>query len=265
MKADSLQSVSKLFRSFTKKVNAPLLLSPIEYFPSEEQQGYVMNYINEEIIQTLQKEFEQRRASKNYFQPKELALLMKIIFRGILQIQNAGLEHGNLKAKSLCFTRKGLIKIQGWYVSNRQHFSSDVLDAVKLIWQLATLRGDVDNFEIAHVEEGKDELEDYPGLAEFLVRTWKQKDSLPKIKEQALVLCKRLMTLNVNFTQLRSDAQVVIWIGYGSNYIIVTHLATTTFQKIEVTGPNGGKFKFSKSCMFTYDYNQTMYISGALK
>jgi hypothetical protein len=87
----------------------------------------------------MEKEIENRRSSSNYFLPKELALLIKIIFKGIHLIKSANLDHGNLSPSSLSFTKKGLIKISGWYVSNRSQFSSDILDAVKVIFCLATL------------------------------------------------------------------------------------------------------------------------------
>lgn len=56
-KAESLAQVSILFRSFTKKISSKFLLNPIEYFASLEDSTYSMNYVNEEIIMTMEKEF----------------------------------------------------------------------------------------------------------------------------------------------------------------------------------------------------------------
>lgn len=98
-----------------------------------------MNYVNEEIAQTMEKELEDRRHSSTPFLEKELALLIKILFKGINVIHQSGLHHGNLSTHSLCFTKKGMIKISGWYANNRQGFVSDVIDAGRIIYCLATL------------------------------------------------------------------------------------------------------------------------------
>lgn len=70
----------------------------------------------------MEKEIDERRSASNPFQEKEIALLIKILFKGINVIKNSGQEHGNLTTHCICFTKQGMIKISGWYVTNRPDF-----------------------------------------------------------------------------------------------------------------------------------------------
>lgn len=98
-----------------------------------------MYYVNEEISTTLDSEVENRKLYKNPFEAKELALIVKIIFKALKELKDNHMEHGNLSTNSLCFTKAGIIKISGWYVANRKNFSTDIDDAVKVLYCLATL------------------------------------------------------------------------------------------------------------------------------
>jgi len=55
-----------------------------------------MYYVNEDITMTMDSEIENRRLNKNPFEPKELALLIRIVFRTLKELKDNNLEHGNL-------------------------------------------------------------------------------------------------------------------------------------------------------------------------
>lgn len=102
-----------------------------------------MYYVSEEIMSTLDLEIEGRKLNKSYFEPKEMSLLIKIVFRALKELKDNKIEHGNFSTTSLCLTRKGIIKIAGWYVANRQTFHSDLADGFKVIYCLATLQSTI--------------------------------------------------------------------------------------------------------------------------
>ena len=47
-----------------------------------------MYYVNEEISTTLDSEIEGKKFTKTPFEPKELALITKIIFKGIKELKD---------------------------------------------------------------------------------------------------------------------------------------------------------------------------------
>lgn len=47
-----------------------------------------MYYVNEEISTTLDSEIENRKLHKNPFEAKELAMIVKIIFKGIKELKD---------------------------------------------------------------------------------------------------------------------------------------------------------------------------------
>lgn len=47
-----------------------------------------MYYVNEEISTTLDSEIENRKLHKNAFEAKELAMIVKIIFKGIKELKD---------------------------------------------------------------------------------------------------------------------------------------------------------------------------------
>ena len=74
------------------------------------------------------------------------------------------LQHGNLTINSLCYTKKGLIKISGWYMTNRPKFESDVDDALKVIYGLVCLKhqSEIDKIDMnEEVWQGYDTLLDF--------------------------------------------------------------------------------------------------------
>lgn len=99
-----------------------------------------MYYVNEDISATVDSEIDNRRIIKNSFEAKELALMIKIIFKGLKELKDNLIEHKNLSTNSLCFTRSGIIKLSGWYVANsKKSFANHIDDALKVIYCLATL------------------------------------------------------------------------------------------------------------------------------
>ena len=54
-----------------------------------------MYYANEEISTTLDSEVENRKLYKNPFEAKELALIVKIIFKALKELKDNQIEHGN--------------------------------------------------------------------------------------------------------------------------------------------------------------------------
>lgn len=101
------------------------------------------------------------------------------------------MEHGNLSTNSLCFTKSGVIKISGWYVANRKNFSTDIDDAVKVLYCLATLQ------RISEVEEmdfADPTILAYEGLSDFMKATYKLPKRTPymNVLNSALTLSKQL-------------------------------------------------------------------------
>ncbi|CAD8174150.1 unnamed protein product [Paramecium pentaurelia] len=268
IKVETLVEVSQLFQAFNKKIQSEILLTPIEYFAcSEEKNSFYMYYVNEEISTTLDSEVENRKLYKNPFEAKELALIVKIIFKALKELKDNHMEHGNLSTNSLCFTKAGIIKISGWYVANRKNFSTDIDDAVKVLYCLATLQRiqDIDTMDFSDPA-----ITVYDGLSEFLKATYKLPKKTPylNILNSALTLSKQLTAQNVDFNDMQSKAQAILWVGYGQNYIIITPLENMKdprFMKVSILKPNQTNFKISKHCMFTFNFIDIIYISGAIK
>lgn len=68
-------------------MNILLFLKKVNYIIIKETQ-YFMYYVNEEISTTLDSEIENRKLHKNAFEAKELAMIVKIIFKGIKELKD---------------------------------------------------------------------------------------------------------------------------------------------------------------------------------
>jgi hypothetical protein len=70
-----------------------------------------------------------------------------------------------------------LIKLSGWYLINRKGYQSDLIDALRLVYSLATLTTPSETeFSFITVEDNKQKLSNYTGLDEFLITSLKQQN-----------------------------------------------------------------------------------------
>jgi len=55
-----------------------------------------INLVEELSEKTLEDEIKQRKKNKSFFEPKEIAYLLKIILKAVMHINDNNISHGNI-------------------------------------------------------------------------------------------------------------------------------------------------------------------------
>lgn len=72
---------------FTKKLKTKYLIECADCFlTQDEQKNLFINIVEEYQDTTLEDEIKIRKRTKNHFEPKEIAYLLRIIFKALIQL-----------------------------------------------------------------------------------------------------------------------------------------------------------------------------------
>jgi hypothetical protein len=76
-----------------------------------EDGNYQTNLIVEYPISNLENEIKDKKKNGHSFRPKELAYILKCVFKALLELHLKNLEHGNLTPFNVVFLENGTTKI----------------------------------------------------------------------------------------------------------------------------------------------------------
>ena len=264
----SLQEFEKLQKGFFFILENSYLLGIKELFLHKENDKLYVIFIREHFDLTLMQEFLYRKSKKKYYTAKNLAFLMKCIFKGVIFLIESGVKHGNIDFSNIVFTDKGFLKIKGWYLENRNNFVSDILDTGLLLLECATL-DILYEFNEFKIENNKDFLEiNYPGLYKFLLFLVKQDMNKIDIETLAKEIKKtyiRLEYKDFDISKYQTERQKMFWINYGDNSIITADVGSQNHQVYKIENEEKQAYVFSTFNSFVYDQNNDLYVTGHQK
>ncbi|KRX00902.1 Protein kinase-like domain [Pseudocohnilembus persalinus] len=272
-KLKQLEDFRYQIKLFDKKVNSKYLITSKECFISQKQGKYYVNIVEEPKVSDLETEIKDRKKGKNYFQPKEIAYILKRLFKGILFLQRAHIKHGNIFPYQLNFVQNGNLKLGGWYQENRKEFNSDFEDGCLVLLSCMTLEIYDSPISLQKLETFKPQImEKYPGIYSFIKQIIQKPKAVSTsfVKKEIKSLYTLLQRENLDRIKLNSQNNHIFWIGYGSNFIISKEILQDKeqeggFSTSEVIQGKNDLYKFSKYNMFTFDAINTMYMVGAIK
>ena len=234
-------------------------------FLIEESGTLFATIVREYFERTLQEEFLKRKAKAKFYSAKNLAFLMKCMFKGLAYLITKKITHGNLDLSNIVITEKGFIKVKGWYLENKANHTSDLWDFGLMLLDLSKLEFHYE-FNETTLNSAKGFLDiNYPGLTELLGFLLERGDKIVEIGEVAKMVNKayfHLMYKDFDFTKYLTEKQRLLWINYGSNSIISTEISLQNHQVIKVLDPQNQPYVFSTFNSFAFDSGEKLYITG---
>ena len=264
-KVCSLKEFELLLQNFLFILDNSYVLESYELFLIEESGTLFATIVREYFERTLQEEFLKRKAKAKFYSAKNLAFLMKCMFKGLAYLITKKITHGNLDLSNIVITEKGFIKVKGWYLENKANHTSDLWDFGLMLLDLSKLEFHYE-FNETTLNSAKGFLDiNYPGLTELLGFLLERGDKIVEIGEVAKMVNKayfHLMYKDFDFTKYLTEKQRLLWINYGSNSIISTEISLQNHQVIKVLDPQNQPYVFSTFNSFAFDSGEKLYITG---
>lgn len=264
----SIKEFEKIQKNFFFILENSYLIEMKEVFLHEENGRFFAIIIREYYESTLLQEFLHRKTKQKYFSSKNLAFLLKCLLKGVIFLGMKGVEHGNIDLSNVVFTDKGFVKIKGWYLENKQTFTSDLFDVGMLILECATLEI-LYEFSEENLEKSKDFLEiNYPGLYNFLSFLLKNKGkenqelSLKQLEKELGKTYYRMQYKDLDIGKYQTEKQKMFWINYGDNSIISADITTQKHQVHRIVDEKLQPYILSTSNCLTFDNNEHLYLTG---
>ena len=133
--------------------------------------GLFVNTLEEYTESTLEDEINNRwgKKFKKFFEPNEIAFILKIIFKALILLKINNISHGNIIPVNLFFLENGYTKLAGWHLENRKNWKCDFIDACSVIHSCVMLN--IDNSVTQEkLNQNSVAYSRYPGLFEFLTK-----------------------------------------------------------------------------------------------
>ena len=264
-KVEGLEEFEKIFKNFLFILDNSYVLETYDLFLIEENGVLFAIIIREHFERCLLEEFLHRKTKGKYYSAKNLAFLLKCLFKGLVYLNRKKITHGNLDLSNIVITDKGFIKIKGWYYENKQNFASDLKDLAMVLLDLARLELNYE-FNEKTLMNAKEFLEiNYPGLHDFLGFLLENEKKNIDFKELEVILKKtyfQLMYKDFEFSKYLTEKQRLFWINYGSNSIISAEISSQNHQLVKVLDSQQKPYVFSTFNSFAFDLNEKLYITG---
>ena len=245
------------------------LIETKELFLHQENGKLFAILVREYFESTLLQEFLQRKTKNRFYSSKNLAFLLKCVFKGLIFLLENSIIHGNLELNNVVFTDKGYVKIKGWYLEKKPNFSSFINDAGLLLLDLAKLEFCYE-FNENIVENSKEFLDiNYPGLSRFLMflvkNEMKNVDFLKLLQKEMEKAYFKLQYKDLDFSRYQTEKQKVFWINYGDNSLMWADISSQKHHPVKVIDSQQQPYVFSTFNTFTFDLNENLYITGQQK
>lgn len=269
-KIESLEKFQHQMRAFQAKLASKYLLRAHECFLLQQEGQLYFNVVEECGEMSLEHEILQRQAKARLFAPKQVAFLLRVVFKGVIVLNRNGITHGNLFPSKVLFLENGFTKLSTWYSFNRDDWENDFVDACSTVFQCVTLTLFSDAFTLDRLRAHQQNFAAYPGLFDFLEQVmveWKEDHAVnvEQLKPRLRQLYRILQRENVALDTFQTQYSKAFWIGYQNSFIVVATADSQLFKKVDVLYPDESKMKFSKYNMFAYDGAKTLYMTGAIR
>lgn len=167
-------------------MSSKYLLKARECFLTELEDQIYYNVVEECSHDNLENEIKSKQKKGQQFLPKQIALLLKCVFKGILLLNKNKITHGNLLPKHIEFLEDGQTKLGNWYNCNRPSWKNDLVDACATIHQCVTLALSDEDFQLAALQASKASYSSYPGLYQFLTRIMTEWEDEQKVDQEPI-------------------------------------------------------------------------------